>query len=71
VVKGQPDAKYTLEIACTVMSKGAACWMIMAADPAHLQTFEKEAVTLEGDAFDQIVPDGAVKLPAPAPNKPS
>jgi hypothetical protein len=72
-VKGQPNAKYTLEIACTVMNKGAACWMIMAADPAHLQTFEQEAVTLEGDAFDAIVPAGAVPIPGPAPaaNKPS
>jgi len=60
-VKGQPNAKYTLEILCTVMTKGAACWMIMAADAGHLETFEKEAVTLEGDAFDALVPAGAVQ----------
>ena len=72
-VKGQPTAKYTLEIACTVMSKGAACWMIMAADPAHLKTFEQEAVTIEGDAFDAIVPPGVVQIQvqAPAVKKPS
>ena len=65
-VKGQPAAKYTLEIACTVLSKGEACWMIMAADAAHLQTFERQPVTLEGDAFDALVPAGAVPAATPA-----
>lgn len=73
VVKGQPNAKYMLEIACTVMAKGAACWMTMAADAASLQAFEQEAVTLEGDAFDAIVPATAIQAapPAPAASKPS
>jgi hypothetical protein len=68
-VKGQPNSKYTLEIACTVLGKGAACWMAMAADAASLQTFEQQTVTLEGDAFDALVPAGAMQ-PA-APSKPS
>jgi hypothetical protein len=67
VVKGQPNAKYTLEIACTLMQKGAACWMAMAADAASLQTFEQESVTLEGDAFEAIVPATAIQAPAAAP----
>jgi hypothetical protein len=72
-VKGQPNAKYTLEILCTVMTKGAACWMIMAADAGHLSTFENEAVTLDGDAFDALVPPGALQqqATAPAAKKPS
>jgi hypothetical protein len=71
-VKGQPESKYTLEVACTLMAKGAACWMTMAADAADLQAFEQEPVTLEGDAFDAIVPANAIAAPsAPAPSKPS
>jgi hypothetical protein len=62
-VKGQPESKYLLEIACTLMSRGAACWWTMAADAADLQVFENGPVTLEGDAFDALVPAGAVKSP--------
>ena len=70
-VKGQPGSKYTLEIACTLMAKGAACWWTMAADETHLQIFEQGPVTLEGDAFDALVPAGAVQAATPAANKPS
>lgn len=63
-VKGQPDSKYTLETACTLMQKGAACWWTMAADAAHLKTFEESKVKLEGDAFDSLVPAGTVKAAA-------
>jgi hypothetical protein len=72
IVKGQPESKYTLEVACTLMAKGAACWMTMAADAADLQAFELEPVTLEGDSFDAIVPSNAILAPsAPAASKPS
>jgi hypothetical protein len=70
-VKGQPDAKYTLEIACTLLTKGEACWLTMAADAAHLETFEQQPVTLEGDAFDALVPAGAVQVAPSVANKPS
>ena len=70
-VKGQPNSRYTLEIACTVLAKGAVCWMTMAADAASLQTFEQQAVTLEGDAFDAIVPASVFQASASSPNKPS
>lgn len=70
-VKGQPNSRYTLEIACTVLAKGAACWMTMAADADHLRTFEQQAVTLEGEVFDNIVPAGAFQASAVAPKKPS
>jgi hypothetical protein len=70
-VKGQPGSKYTLEIACTVLEKGAACWMAMAADAVSLDVFEKQAVTLEGDAFDAIVPVSAIPAASAAsPTKP-
>jgi hypothetical protein len=71
-VKGQPESKYTLEVACTLMTKGAACWMTMAADAADLQSFEQEPVTLEGDSFDAIVPANAIPAPSAATtSKPS
>jgi hypothetical protein len=71
-VKGQPESKYTLEVACTLMVKGAACWMTMAADATDLQAFEQEPVTLEGDTFDAIVPSNAIPAPpASAASKPS
>jgi hypothetical protein len=70
-VKGQPASKYTLETACTLMQKGAACWWTMAADAANLQIFEQSPVTLEGDAFDTLVPADAVKSLSPAAGKPS
>jgi len=59
-VKGQPESKYTLEVACALLKKGAACWMAMAADASDVQIFEQGRVTLEGDAFDALVPAGAV-----------
>jgi hypothetical protein len=65
-VKGQPGSKYTLEIVCTVLGKGAVCWMTLAADTASLAAFEKQAVTLEGDAFDAIIPAGAIPAAAAA-----
>ena len=69
-VKGQPDAKYTLELACTLLAKGAACWMTMAANQADLQTFERASVVLEGDKFGALVPEGAVSAFSPTAKSP-
>jgi hypothetical protein len=70
--KGQPQLPYTFEIACTLLKKGAICWMTMAADDASLKAFEQQPVTLEGDAFDALVPATFIDLaPATKPNKPS
>src|ERR1039458_662071 len=48
--KHRPESPFTFEIACTVLTKGAACWMTMAADAAALEAFEQGRVSLEGDA---------------------
>ncbi len=70
--KDRPENPYTFEIACTVLVKGAACWMTMAADAASLRDFEHQAVTLEGETFDALIPTGdAPAVPATAPKKPS
>jgi len=54
--KGQPDRKYTLEIACALTNKAAVCWMTMAADDRSLAVFEHVAVTLDGEAAAALVP---------------
>jgi hypothetical protein len=70
--KGQPQAAYTFEIACTVLKKGAVCWMAMAADEDSLKTFEQQAVTLEGDSFGALAPMDRIQFePVAKPQKPS
>jgi len=63
--KNHPESPFTFEIACTVLAKGAACWMTMAADAASLQEFEQGTVSLEGEAATRLVPATAF-----VPNKP-
>lgn len=58
-LKARPETKYTIETVCTVLKKGAVCWMAMAADEAGLQTFEQGAVTLDGEAPAALVPANA------------
>jgi hypothetical protein len=63
--KGHPEVKYTIEITCSLLKKGAVCWMAMAADDASLQTFEHGAVSLDGDSAPALVPATAFdKKPA-------
>ena len=57
--KGHPETQYTMEIACSILQKGAACWMTMAADEASLHAFENGSVTLDGDAATPLVPASA------------
>jgi hypothetical protein len=54
--KGHPENPFTFEIACTVLAKGAACWMTMATDWPSLRDFQRAPVTLDGDTFDALVP---------------
>jgi hypothetical protein len=63
--KGHPDAPYTVEIACTLLKKGAVCWMALAASDDALKTIEGGAVALEGDSPTALVPATAFeKKPA-------
>jgi hypothetical protein len=57
--KGHPENPFTFEIACTLLDKGAACWMTMAADDASLQAFEQSPVVLDGDSEAALVPASA------------
>jgi len=63
--KGQTMVSYTVETACTLLRKGAACWMVMAADEVSLKDFEQARVALEGDAPTALVPDLTFAAPAP------
>jgi len=51
--------KYTVETVCSVLKKGAVCWMTMAANQDALQTFENGAVKLDGEAPATLVPASA------------
>jgi hypothetical protein len=59
IPKGHPESLYTVEIACSLLKKGAVCWMTMAADDEGLKTFEHGAVTLDGEAPAALVPTTA------------
>jgi hypothetical protein len=64
-VKDHPEAKYTVETACSVLKKGVVCWMALAAGGDGLATFEQGAVTLDGEAPTPLVPaDVFVKKPS-------
>jgi hypothetical protein len=64
-VKGHAELAYTVETVCTILKKGAVCWMAMAADKDALATFENGAVTLDGDAQPGLVPATAFAKPSP------
>lgn len=63
--KGHPESPYTVEIACTVLKKGAVCWMAMAADEDALKVIEGGSVVLEGETPVALVsPEAFLKKPA-------
>ena len=57
--KGHPESPYTVEIACTLLKKGAVCWMAMAADDDALKVIEGGSVVLESEAPTALVPANA------------
>ena len=59
IPKSHPENPFTFEIACTVLARGAVCWMTMAADAASLRAFEKAPVTLDGERSTALVPANA------------
>lgn len=63
--KGHPEAPYTVEIACTLLKKGAVCWMALASNDDTLKVIEGGAVALEGESPTALVPAAAFeKKPA-------
>lgn len=62
--KGNSAAVFTVETTCTLLEKGAVCWMAQAGDEAGLAEFEHSPVTLEGTTASQLVPAATfVKFP--------
>jgi hypothetical protein len=55
-LKGHPEIQYTVETVCSILKKGAVCWMDMSADDAALQIFEHGSVALDGEAPAALVP---------------
>jgi hypothetical protein len=63
--KGHPEVPYTVEVTCTLLKKGAVCWMALAASDEALKVFEGGAVTLERETPTPLVPANAFeKKPA-------
>jgi len=61
-LKGRPENRYTVEIACGLLKKGAACWMTMAADGESLKAFEQAPVMLDGEEAVPLVPANAFEI---------
>lgn len=58
--KGHPEVRYMIEVTCSLLKKGAVCWMAMAADADALKAFESGPVALEGEAAKALVPAGTL-----------
>jgi hypothetical protein len=54
--KGHTGDSFIFETACTVLTKGAVCWVTMAADKDSLHAFQRAPVTLDGEIFPELVP---------------
>ena len=59
IMKDHPENKYIVETVCSVLKKGAVCWMAMAANDDGLHTFEQGAVALDGETPAALVPASA------------
>lgn len=54
--KADVNQKYTIETVCSMLKKGATCWIGMVKDDASLRVLEQAKVTLESDAPAALVP---------------
>jgi hypothetical protein len=63
--KANPELHFSVETACTLLKKGAVCWMTTAADDAAMQTFEHGSVTLDQEAPTALVPPAAFDKKTP------
>lgn len=61
--KNEAASRFTFEIACTVLEKGAVCWMTMAANAASLSDFEQSQVSFDGGPPMALIP-ATVFLPS-------
>jgi hypothetical protein len=54
--KGSTAPVFTVETVCTLVKKGAVCWMVLAANSDALNTFERGPVVLDSDLPSPLVP---------------
>jgi hypothetical protein len=64
-LKDYPENHYVVETVCTILKKGAVCWMAIAPDDSALASFERGLVVLDDEAPSALVPANAFA------NKPS
>ncbi len=55
-LKDGSQRSYSVETVCTLLKKGAVCWMALAADDDALATFEHGSATLDGEPPVPLVP---------------
>jgi hypothetical protein len=60
--KAHPDLTFKIETVCSLLKKGAVCWMGMVQDEITLKAFEQGLVSIEGDAPQALVPSNAFAL---------
>ncbi len=64
-LKDHPEAQYVVETVCTILKKGAVCWMAIATDGSALASFEHGMVVLDDEAPSPLVSAAAfAKKPA-------
>ncbi len=64
-LKEHPEVQYAVEVVCSILKKGAVCWMAIAADQAALVGFEHGVIVLDNGPPSMLVPADAFA------NKPS
>lgn len=55
-----PEIKRTLEMVCSMLKKGTACWMAFMASDGDLKAFEQSRVSLDGEPPVALVPASAL-----------
>jgi hypothetical protein len=58
-LKDHPESQYVVETVCSILKKGAVCWMAITVDQHALDIFEHGAVVLDDDAPVALVPASA------------
>jgi hypothetical protein len=57
--KAHPEQSFTIDTVCTILAKGAMCWLGMAKDDEALQAFEKSLLSVDGGPPQALVPPDA------------
>jgi hypothetical protein len=58
---GKPEIPFSIEITCSMLKKGLACWLAMARTPDAIASFESAKLSLEGESPTALVPPTAFK----------